>query len=92
MTLSLMVYAALEYRIRERLLETNSTIPNQKGKPTSTPTARWVFHCFIGIQMLIINETQHLMMNLSDTHRLIITLLGKRYLDIYLIGNGVCGK
>lgn len=89
MTLSLMVYAALEYRIREKLSKTNSTIPDQKGKPTSTPTARWVFHCFIGIQMLIINDTQHLMMNLSDTHRLIISLLGQRYLDIYLIGDGV---
>ena len=89
MTLSLMVYAALEYRIREELSKTKSTIPDQKGKPTSTPTARWVFHYFIGIQMLIIDETQHIMMNLNDVHRLIISLLGKRYLDIYLIAEEV---
>ena len=89
MTLSLMVYAALKYRIREELSRNNHTIANQKGKPTSTPTARWVFHCFIGIQLLIINDTQHLMMNINDMHKLIITLLGQRYLDIYLIGGEV---
>ncbi|MEA2100686.1 MAG: IS1634 family transposase [Campylobacterota bacterium] len=89
MTLSLMVYAALEYRIRKELSNTNSTIPDQKGKPTSTPTTRWIFHCFIGIQMLIINDTQQVMMNLNDVHKLIIRLLGGRYLDIYLIAEEV---
>ena len=85
MTLSLMTYAALEHRIREELSAHNETIANQKGKPTAKPTARWVFHCFIGIQLLIINDKDRVMMNLNSMHKLIISLLGKRYLDIYLI-------
>jgi len=41
MTLCLLVYAALEYRIRETLKAHNQTFPNQKGKPITNPTARW---------------------------------------------------
>jgi transposase len=85
MTLSLMVYAALEYRIRTELSTQDETVDDQKGKPTSKPTARWIFHCFIGIQLLIIDDKEQLMMNISEMHRRVLTLLGKRYLDIYLI-------
>jgi transposase len=85
MTLSLMVYAALEYRIRTELSSHDETVDDQKGKPTSTPTARWIFHCFIGIQLLIIDDKEHIMMNVNNMHRLVLALLGKRYLDIYLI-------
>jgi transposase len=46
MTLCLLVYAALEHRIREALDINNETLPNQKGKPVSSPTARWVFQFF----------------------------------------------
>jgi transposase len=85
MTLSLMVYAALEYRIRTELLTHEETVDDQKGKPTSTPTARWIFHCFIGIQLLIIDDKEQIMMNINNMHRLVLSLLGRRYLDIYLI-------
>jgi transposase len=40
MTLCLMVYAALEYRLRQRLDGTDTTVPDQKGKPTQRPTMR----------------------------------------------------
>ena len=54
MTLCLLVYAALEQRIRH-LLQTNSlTIPDQKGRPTATPTARWVFQSFLDVSLLSI--------------------------------------
>jgi len=43
MTLCLMVYAALEHRIRQGLAEQSQAYPDQKGKPTERPTARWVF-------------------------------------------------
>ena len=42
MTLCLMVYAALEHRIRQSLAQQSKTFPDQKGKPTERPTARWV--------------------------------------------------
>ena len=48
MTICLLVYAALEYRIRTALKEHAATFPDQKGKRIQNPTARWVFHDFVG--------------------------------------------
>ena len=47
MTLSLLVYSALEYKIRSELKAQNKTFPNQLGKPVQNPTARWVFENFL---------------------------------------------
>ncbi|CDH25634.1 transposase (fragment) [Xenorhabdus bovienii str. kraussei Becker Underwood] len=49
MTCSLMVYAALEHKIRTRLKQNAPFYPDMKGKPTQSPTARWVFLTFEGI-------------------------------------------
>ena len=46
MTLCLLVYAALEYKIRQALKESSQTFPNQKGEEISNPTARWIFQFF----------------------------------------------
>jgi len=43
MTLCLLVYAALEYRIRQTLAKEEQTFPTQTGKATQKPTACWVF-------------------------------------------------
>jgi transposase len=51
MTVCLLVYAALEYRIRQALKDHGATFPDQKGKPTQHPTGRWVFHSFVGIHV-----------------------------------------
>ena len=40
MTLCLLVYAVLEYRIRKALREAKETFPNQLGQPVANPTAR----------------------------------------------------
>jgi len=32
------------------------TVPNQKGKATSTPTIRWVFQLFAGTLVLYIRD------------------------------------
>ena len=40
MTIYLLVYAALEYRIRTALKEPEATLPDQKGKRIQNPTAR----------------------------------------------------
>jgi transposase len=53
MTVCLLVYAALEWRIRSALQHQNQTFPNQKGQLIRNPTARWVFHFFVGIHLLI---------------------------------------
>jgi transposase len=83
MTVCLLVYAALEYRIRHALKEHEATFPDQKGKPTQTPTARWVFHYFVGIHVLYIPGQGLFVLNLTDEHRHLLQLLGKRYVWFY---------
>lgn len=83
MTLCLVVYAALEYRIRQALAQTDETFPDQKGKPTQRPTARWVFQYFGGIHLLILGQTQEVVLNLKHEQQTLIKLLGKPYAQIY---------
>lgn len=83
MTLCLMVYAALEYKIRKELKAQNKTFPNQLGKPVQNPTSRWVFECFFAIHILQMTQTQKMVVGLNDWHRTILELLGARYLNRY---------
>lgn len=84
MTLCLLVYAALEYRIRHALQQHQATFPNQQGKPIQHPTARWVFQYFSGIHLLQLPD-QHtqLVLNLKDPHLIVLQLLGPPYQQIY---------
>ena len=83
MTLCLLVYSALEYRMRQAPRRHQQTFPDQKGKPTATPTARWIFQCFVGIHVLIVNETERLVLNLQDAHQRLLALLGAPYEAVY---------
>jgi transposase len=79
MTVCLLVYAALEYRIRRALHEHGATFPDQKGNRIQHPTARWVFHYFVGIHVLYIPGQGLLVLNLTEEHQHLLQLLGKRY-------------
>ena len=83
MTICLLVYAALEYRIRKALTDHDATFPNQKGKPIQNPTARWVFHYFVGIHLLRMPGQGAVVLNLTDEHQKLLRLLGKPYLWFY---------
>ena len=83
MTVCLLVYAALEYRIRTALKEHDATFPDQKGKRTQNPTARWVFHYFVGIHVLYIPGQGLMILNLTDEHQHLLQLLGKWYVWFY---------
>ena len=83
MTVCLLVYAALEYRIRTALKEHEATFPDQKGKRIQHPTARWVFHYFVGIHVLYIPGQGLMILNLTDEHQHLLQLLGKRYAWFY---------
>jgi transposase len=83
MTVCLLVYAALEYRIRQTLKAQNATFPDQKGKPTQNPTARWVFHYFVGIHLLSVSGQWPLVLNLTEEHCNLLKLLGKPYMQLY---------
>jgi transposase len=83
MTVCLLVYAALEYRIRHALKEHEATFPDQKGKRIQSPTARWGFHYFVGIHVLYIPGQGLFVLNLTDEHLHLLQLLGKRYVWFY---------
>jgi transposase len=83
MTLCLLVYAALEYRIRQVLLAYNQTFPNQKGKVVKNPTARWVFQFFSGIHLGRFEQLQVLILNLNEYHIELLKRLGKSYELLY---------
>jgi len=83
MTLCLLVYAALEHRIRQSLIQAQQTFPNQVGQMISNPTARWVFQFFSGIHVLIIEHMQTLILGINQYHWLLLKLLGEPYEKIY---------
>ena len=83
MTVCLLVYAALEYRIRQALKGHDATFPNQKGQPIQNPTARWVFQYFVGIHLLLIPGQWPLTLNLTEEHQQLLRLLGEPYERFY---------
>ncbi len=87
MTLCLLVYAALEFRIRHLLQLNSVTIPDQKGNSTATPSARWVFQSFLDVSLLFISlphwPPRILCLNLSLELQSLLRLLGPSYLSIY---------
>ena len=86
MTLSLLVYSALEYKIRSELKAQNKTFPNQLGKPVQNPTARWVFENLHEIQIVIIEELKkQVVANLLERNIFILDLLGILYWQYYRV-------
>ena len=83
MTLCLMVYAALEHRIRQGLAEHRQTFPDQKGHPAECPTARWVFQFFTGIHVLLVGQITEVVLNLNTHHQTLLAILGEHYVDLY---------
>jgi transposase len=83
MTVCLLVYAALEYRIRTALKDHEATFPNQLGKRIQHPTARWVFHYFVGIHLLCQAGQWPIVLNLTAEHQHLLRLLGQPYMWLY---------
>jgi transposase len=52
MALCLLVYNLAQRQLRLALALSEDTIPNQLGKPTNSPTLRWVFQCFMAIHLV----------------------------------------
>lgn len=89
MGLALLIFALGERQLRQALKQNNETIPDQKGKPTQTPTLRWVFQIFEGLDVLSVWADGQLVtrqiMNLRPVHQQIIRLLGPQIQKCYLV-------
>jgi len=90
MGLALLVYSLAERKLREALKAMNATIPNQLRKPTQTPTIRWVFQMFQGLDILLIYQNGQVvfrkLVNLRPVQQQVITLLGPQVQKCYLVG------
>jgi hypothetical protein len=53
----LLIYRLAEHRLRQRLVETGQTIPDQPGQPPNHPALRSVFQCFAGGELLRIDAS-----------------------------------
>ncbi len=87
MVLCLLVYRLAEQHIRQRLAETGATVPDQLKQPTQRPTMRWLFQCFEGISLVLMEQEERMevmqVTGLSDLHLLILGLLGPPYEKYY---------
>ena len=83
MTLCLLVYSALEHKVRQKLRETGEYFPDQLRKPSQNPTSRWIFFCFLGLHVVILNGLKRQVTNLKDRHRTILYCLGPPYQKFY---------
>ena len=89
MGLCLLIYALAEWRIRQQLQAQNQTIPDQKGKPTQTPTMRRVAQMFEGVDLLIIRQgtqiVERQILKLTPVRLQLIRLLGPAVQNCYLV-------
>jgi transposase len=86
MGLSLLVYSLAELHLRAQLAERDESIPDQKGKPTQTPTMRRVFQMFEGIHVLTVQRKEgreRMVINLTDLHWQILRLFNIPVQQIY---------
>ncbi|MCF1456186.1 MAG: IS1634 family transposase [Shewanella sp.] len=83
MTLCLLVYAAIQHRIRHELKRQSRFFPDMKRKPCQNPTARWVFFCFQGINVLLVDGHEKHVVGLQERQLTIVSILGRPYQEIY---------
>ncbi len=74
MTLALMVYTLGQRQLRRALYQANQTLPDQKGKPTSRPTLRWILQCFLSVHLVFLDDIKF-QIKLSDKQNLILQFL-----------------
>ena len=84
MSLCLLVYSLGQRALRQYLKRGSQTIQNQLGKPTATPTLRWVFQCFMSIHLLTLASLKQIS-NLSEQRCWIIQFFGAPCGKYYLL-------
>jgi transposase len=84
MGLCLWVYPLAQRALRQALERAQQTINNQLGKPTATPTMRWVFQCFQSIHWVILDGVEQVV-NLTQEHQRILQFLGAPCPKYYLL-------
>jgi len=84
MTLALMVYTLGQRQLRLALAQANASLPDQKGKPTTRPTLRWILQCFLSVHLVFLNNLKF-QITLSDRQNLILQFLGASSRKYYFL-------
>lgn len=88
MGLSLLIYSLAERKLRQALKEMKATVPDQRRKPTETPTIRWVFQLFEGLDILLVKQNGEVMLrqllNVRPVQEQVIILMGPQVQKCYL--------
>ncbi|KER03599.1 IS1634 family transposase [Photorhabdus temperata] len=82
MTCSLMVYAALEHKIRTGLKQNAAFYPDLKNQQTQSPTARWVFLTFEGINAFEF-QGHRMVTGMQPYQNALLKILGQLYESFY---------
>jgi transposase len=91
MVLCLLIDRLADVRVRQRLVASEETVPDQLRRPTRRPTMRWLFQCFEGLDLHHLtwpDGTRHTqVLRLTAVHRQVLRLLGPAYENCYLVPN-----
>ena len=87
MLLSLLVYSIAQRRMRATMKSQKATVPSQINQPNPSPTLRWMFQCFEGINLVQPSEKYDystIILDGMDELRLRVTIyLGERVAWLY---------
>lgn len=83
MSLSLLVYNLGQRQLRQALAASAKTIPDQLGKPTATPTLRWVFQCFMAVHLVVYQGVRQIV-NLTDERQHLLQFFSESCRRYYL--------
>lgn len=84
MALCLLVYNLGQRQLRQALAHQDETIPNQLGKPTASPTLRWVFQCFMAVHLVVFQGVRQVV-NLTDDRLHILQFFSPTCRRYYLL-------
>ena len=84
MGLSLLVYTIGQRQLRANLKQNNKGVKNQLGKVTDNPTLRWIFQCFQGIHLVILNGVKQIV-NLTDSRFETLNYFSKNCRKYYIL-------
>ena len=84
MALCLLVYNLGQRQLREALAQEGKTIPDQLGKPSASPTLRWVFQCFMAVHLVVVQGVQQVV-NLTDARQHILQFFSEASRRYYLL-------
>ena len=86
MTLALLLHSLLQRKLRLKIKETGRKVPNQKNKPTSRPTIRWVNQKFEGVDVIKVimgDNIKYVYQAIGEFVHVVLDILGPEYVARY---------